>query len=520
MAAKPKPMSQIKQLLRLHSRGAGKKHIARSLQISRNTVKSYLCKLSEAGWSTDELLELDDHELERRFHSGSPAYKDDRFADFAERVDYFTKELRRVGVTRLLLWQEYRLARPDGYGYSQFCELLARQINVRRPSMVLSHKPGEKLFFDFAGKTMEIVDRGTGQIVPVHLFVACLPYSDFAFAMAVKTQKLEDVVHALVCCLHALGGAPRALVPDNMKAAVVKADRYEPAIHRVLEDLANHYGMCVSPARSARPKDKALVENQVKLIYQRVVAKLRHQVFHGLDTLNRAIAGKVLDHNQTRMQQRPHSRQECFLAEEKSLLLPLPAQAFEIKYTKTYKVAANNHIYLGQDKHYYSVPHQHIGTRVQVVYTRTMVRIFGTGQLLAVHARDRRAGGYSTVREHLCSAHQQYLERSPQYYLNRAGTGTNLRDLFACIFAQDRYPETLYKTCDGLLALRRKTEPDVFDRACAMALDHQAYTYRFVENVLKNHMADHQHDPTEIATLPRHGNIRGSEYYQQTLNQH
>lgn len=291
MAAKPKPMSQIKQLLRLHGRGAGKKHIARSLQISRNTVKSYLCKLAEAGWSTDELLELDDHELERRFHSGSPAYKDDRFADFAERVDYFTKELRRVGVTRLLLWQEYRLARPDGYGYSQFCELLARQINVRRPSMVLSHKPGEKLFFDFAGKTMEIVDRGTGQVVPVHLFVACLPYSDFAFAMAVQTQKLEDVVHALVCCLHALGGAPRALVPDNMKAAVVKADRYEPAIHRVLEDLANHYGMCVSPARSARPKDKALVENQVKLIYQRVVAKLRHQVFHGLDTLNRAGTG-------------------------------------------------------------------------------------------------------------------------------------------------------------------------------------------------------------------------------------
>jgi transposase len=311
---------------------------------------------------------------------------------------------------------------------------------------------------------MQIIDLGTGELFCVHLFVACLPHSDYAFAMALRTQGLDDVIHALVCCIHALGGAPQALVPDNMKTAVVKTDRYEP-------------------------------------------------------TINCAIAQKVRDHNQTRMQQRPYSRQECFLADEKPLLRPLPAQSFEIRYTKSYKVAPNNHVYLGQDKHYYSVPHQHIGARVLVVYTRTVVRIFDAGRLLAVHSRDRRPSCYTTVREHLCSAHQAYLDRSPQYYLHRAASaGGVLRELFERIFAQNRYPETLYKTCDGLLALRRKTDPETFERACTLAINHQPYTYRFVDNVLKNHKTSHHHDTADTATLPKHDNICGPEYYQQTLN--
>jgi transposase len=519
MAAKPKPMSLIKQLLRLHSQGAGKKHIARTLKISRNTVKAYLDKIASAPLSVDQLLALDDHKLEPYFHAGTPAYKHDRFTDFAAHSDYFVNELRKPGVTRKLLWQEYCSTRTDYYAYSQFCELLARQLSWRTPSMVLSHDPADKLFFDFAGKTMEIVDPHTGEITAVYLFVACLPYSDYAFAMAVRTQGVEDVAQALTRCLSHLGGVPKALVPDNMKSAVIKANRYEPGINSVLQDLANHYGMCVSPARVRHPKDKALVENQVKLMYQRVVAKLRNQVFHQLEALNAAIADKVREHNQTRMQQKPYSRQECFIAEEKPLLNALPQQPFQIRYSKTYKVAPNNHIYLGQDKHYYSVPYRHIGKKVLVMYTHSMVHIFDGGQLLAVHSRDRRPGRYSTIREHLCSAHQHYLNRSPQYYLERADKANKvLGALFERIFDQNYYPETLYNRCEGLLALCRKTPTDAFERACTLAITLENYTCKFVENVLKNNMIDHQQDPVDLKKLPRHDNIRGAEHYQQTLN--
>jgi len=288
MAGKPKRMSQIKQLLRLHQQGAGKKHIARTLGISRNTVKTYLEKITTAGWQIEELLQLDDPVLSQRLHAGNPAYKDTRFIHFTDRLDYFTRELDRVGVTRKLLWEEYRAATPDGYGYSQFCYHLSRLMNARRPSMVLTHHPADKLFIDFAGQTLPITDRHTGQITKCQVFIACLPYSDYSFVMAVASQTIDDFIRALVCCLTALGGVPRALVPDNLKSAIVKASRYEPDVNRALEDLANHYGTTVVPARAGKPKDKALVENQVKLIYNRVYAKLRNQVIRCFLTWTRS----------------------------------------------------------------------------------------------------------------------------------------------------------------------------------------------------------------------------------------
>lgn len=510
-------MSQIKQLLRLYQQGAGKKHIARTLGISRNTVKTYLDKITASGWQIEKLLSLDDPVLRERLHAGNPAYKDSRFTYFTDRIDYFTSELCRVGVTRKLLWEEYRTAIPDGYGYSQFCYHLSRSINARRPSMVLTHHPADKLFIDFAGKTLPITDRHTGQITHCQVFVACLPYSDYSFVMAVTRQTIAEFIHALVCCLTVLGGVPRAIVPDNLKSAIVKTSRYEPDINRALEDLANHYNTTVVPARAGKPKDKALVENQVKLIYNRVYAKLRNQVFFDLDSLNKAIAEKVTEHNQTRMQQKPYCRTERFLAEEKPLLASLPATLFELKYYSRYKVAQNNHIYLGADKHYYSVPYAHIGKTVQVIYTRSLVRIYSEGSLLAAHPRDPRPGRYTTAAEHLCSQHQHYLNRSPEYYLRRARkAGPALATLVEQIFSQNRYPEQLYRTCDGLLALARKTDPEVFARACRLALEHQNYTWRFIDNVLKNKMTD-LIDLNDSKPLPKHGNVRGRDYYQQTL---
>ena len=515
-------MSQIKQLILLYQQGKGRKTIARTLGISKNTVKAYLEKLKSLttlqngqGYTVEELFRMEHPVLEAKFHPGNPAWKDHRYEQFKARLDYYFGELKERGVNKKLLWEEYRQANPDGYCYSQFCYHLQQQQVARKPSAVLHHQPGEKLYIDFAGKPLSYVDRATGEQIKCQVFTACLPFSDYSFVMAVPSQSTEDFLHALTCCLQELGGVPLALVPDNLKAAVVKTNRYEPEVNRALEDFANHYGTTVVPARARKPKDKALVENQVKLIYSRVYAKLRHMAFFDLHSLNAAIKEKVRGHNQTRMQQKPYCRQERFLSEEKKHLLPLPTERYQVKYYRELRVAQNNHILLSVNKHYYSVPYKLIGCRVKVIYTRSMVYIFHKGEQVAVHIRSYHQGGYSTTKDHLCSQHQHYKDRSPEYYRKQAASKSAvLYELVSRIFEQDRYPEQLYRSCDGLFSLERKTEPELFKKACQMALDCQHYTYRFVMNVLENKMTGAQ-EPVCEKPLPRHKNLRGKEHYQQ-----
>lgn len=519
MAGKSKPMSQIKQLLRLHEQGNSIKSIARTLGISKNTVKSYLIKLTAGKLSLKELLDLEDPVLESKFHAGNPAYKDPRFAHMASKLDYFVAELKDVGVTKKLLWEEYTAAYPQAYGYSQFCFHLRQQLLARKPGMKLEHQPADKLFVDFAGAPLHYVNQQTGELISCQLFVACLPFSDYCFAMVVQSQRMEDFLYALSCCLMALGGTPAALVPDNLKSAVIKTDRYEPHINRALEDFANHYNISVIPARPGKPKDKALVENQVKLLYNRVYAKLRHQQFFDLESLNTAVKEKVREHNQTRMQQKPYCREERFLAAEKHLLGPLPEHTFEMKYYAELLVAGNNHIYLGRDKHYYSVPYAYVGSRVKVVYTRSMVHIYAQGKQIAVHVRNSKAAGYSTTRDHLSSAHRHYLERSPAYYIEKAKTRCHeLYLLTQLIFEQARHPEQLYRTCDGLLRLQKTAPADAFSRACQIAISCQNLSYRFIERILENKMTGAEVTPLPDRPLPNHQNIRGKEYYNQHIN--
>ena len=526
MAGKPKPMSQIKQLMILHSQGKGKKTIARILRTSKNTVKTYLEKLEALqdpskgkGWTIGELIRLEDPVLEAKFHAGNPAYKKDgRYEDFKSRLPYFLSELKRVGVTKQLLWEEYRQQFPQGYSHSQFCFHLQQQQIASRPSMVLQHQPADKLYIDFAGKKLHYTDKDTGEIIKCEVFIACLSYSDYAFAMAVKSQTIGNFLHALSCCLVELGGVPRALVPDNLKAAVTKVSRYEPDINRGLEDFANHYGTTVVPARVGKPKDKALVENQVRLIYNRVYAQLRNMQFFDLTTLNEAIREKVKAHNQTRMQQKPYCREERFLAEEKKGLAPLPEQKYELKSYTELTVAKNNHIQLYEDKHYYSVPYRIIGQKVKVIYTRNMVYIYHKGKKVAAHIRSYVAGGYTTVKEHLCSHHQYYKDRSPRYYIKQAQRkSSSLHQLIALIFTQDRYPEQLYKTCDGLFSLYRKTEPERFEKACQMAIEYQNYSYKFILNLLQNRITESQQEHLAPKDLPKHENLRGKQYYQEQI---
>lgn len=515
MAGKTTRMSLIKQLLQLHKQGAPIKQMSRILGISKNTVKSYLAKFEALHLGVDRLLEMDDIPLEAMFHSGNPAFKPDkRYEQLMGQMDYILKELPRKGVTRIGLWEEYILKYPDGYRFTQFCYHIQQRHVASSPTMVLSHTPGEKLYIDFAGDKLSYCDKATGELIPCEVFVATLPASDYCFAIAVRSQCTVDFLYALGQCLNAIGGVPKMIVCDNLKSAVIKASRYEPEINRALEDFANHYGTTILPTRVMRPQDKALVENQVKNIYRRVYAPMRNMQFFDITSLNHSIGQLVHKHNQTRMQLKPYCREEYFLAEERHLLSPLPTENFEIKHYAEYKVAKNNHIQLTEDKHYYSVPYTYIGSTVKVIYTHKLVHIYAKGEQIAVHQRIKTPGGYSTLREHLCSTHQYYLDRSPNYYISQAGkVSAALQNYIQAIFEQKRPPEQLYRQCDGLLSLARKTERELFDKACQKALAMGVYSYRFILNIIENKAIE---TPSlfPVASFGNHENIRGKNQYQ------
>jgi transposase len=512
MAGKITDMSKIKQLLQLHESGLSNRRIANDLSLDRDTVNNYVRKFKSGNLPTEELLALEDPVLESKFIAGTAAYTDKRFDEFKELLPYFEKELERKHVTRHLLWREYLSKHPSGYRYTQFCYHLNQQLVARKPSAILTHLAGEKLFVDFAGDKQEYVDPQTGEIIPVHVFVACLPFSDYTFCMAVRQQTTEDFLHALACCLNHLGGCPKIVVPDNLKAAVVKTDRYEPQLNRLMEDFANHYNFVVIPTRAAHPKDKAKVENHVRIIYSRVYAKLRNHRFFSLDELNRALAEKTMEHNQTRMQRTDYSRQEKFLAGEKQLLNPLPQSEFEVKYYTELRVGQNNCIYLGRDKRHYSVPYTYNDEKVQVIYTRTLVKIFCKNQQIATH--ERMIGfGYTIVNEHLCSAHRRYNKRSADYYIETAKRKSPVfAELVTGIFNSEKPPEVFYKTCDGLLSLCRKTDPVRFEKACRIALDNSQLSYRFVKSLIESKSL--LIEPQQYKPLPApQDNLRGKLYY-------
>jgi len=514
MSGKTKAMSTIKQLLQLHESGASNRQIAKTLGLDKSTVNSYVGKLKLGGMQIKELLELDDPVLEGKFSAGTAAYTDKRFDDFKDMLPWLESELGRKHVTRYLLWQEYLIRYPSGYRYTQFCYHLNQHLVARKPTAILVHHAGEKLFVDFSGDKLEYIDIETGEIIKVNIFVACLPFSDYAFIIGVEHQTTDDFLYALSCCLKSLGGCPKILVPDNLKAAVIKSDRYEPDLNRLMEDFANHYGMVVIPARAGRPRDKALVENQVRIIYSRVFAKLRNHRFFSLAELNAALFEKTLEHNQTRMQRRDYSRQEKFLADEKHLLGALPASEFEIKYYTQLRVGSNNCIYLGRDRHYYSVPYIYIGQNVQVIYTRTLVKIFCKNECVATH--ERVVGfGYSTVNEHLCSAHQYYHDRHPDHYIQIAGKRSEtLAKIITRIFESPKPPELFYKTCDGLLSLCRKTDPVRFENACQIALVEGIFSYRFIKSLIEGKSLLMETQLQEHIPLPSpQENIRGKYYY-------
>ena len=524
MAAKTKPMCTVKQLLHLHQQGKGIKSIARILSISKNTVRKYLERANSLNTPLEGLLRLSDEQLANLLSSSEKQASGSstdlsRYDYLQSQMSYFSQELGKKGVTRLRLWTEYLENVPDGkgYGYTQFCMYLRLWKNRQSISLPQNHKPGDKLFIDFAGVQITITDHATGQTRKSEIFVACLGFSQYGFVQAVPSQKSEDFIEALNDCLYFLGGVPAAVVPDNLKSAVSKTDRYEPAINITLQHWANHYDTCIIPARSRKPKDKSLAENLVKLTYQRILAPLRNEVFYSDQQANEAILKLLEKHHIQPFQRRAGSRKELFENEEKRHLKPLPVHKFSIQKTRWYRVQKNAHIFLGEDEHYYSTPYQYIGQKVKVIYNAKMVRIYSNNNQIALHQRDRREGIYTSCKEHLPSYCHKYLDRSPKYYLQKASEiDPVLRLFFEGIFKGKKHPEQAYKSCDGILNFAKTYSKQIIVLICKKGIELNCYNYTFVKNTLaaKTYKVWQQNEKqAEEQTLPEHKNIRGKNEY-------
>ena len=522
MAGICKEMSKIKQVLRFHEDGFKNRAIGRKLGINKETVNKYV-KLAKANpLGLDRLLEMDDPVLEWHLTGGNPAYSDPRFQILQDRLPLIASEMEKrskTHVTLQLLWEEYKKDYPNGYGYTQFCFHYNQYVEAQGLSFVLKENwtGGQYIFIDFAGDTMSYVDTETGEEIVCQVFIATLPASDFGYIRAIPSQKLEDFISCMESCFRSIGGAPKIIVTDNLKSSITKADRYDPEVGVVMDDFANHYGCVVISTRSAAPTDKALVESQVRRSYQRIYAPLRHRQIFSLEALNEALQEMMLLHNQRRMQRLPFTREERFLSIDKPELRPLVAEPFEIRYRKELKVQDNSHIYFSDDKAYYSVPYNLITKRVKVEYTRTVIHIYYGGNEVANHLRCSTIGKYNTVLSHMPSYYSDYVCMSPEKYITRAGkVSSQLTTVMQNMFNSNKNapPETFYKSCDGLLHLQKITDPELFERACSIAIEFKNCRYGFINNLIKSKCSGYKPEDDNVL-FPRdeHENIRGPKCF-------
>lgn len=497
MAGKTIQMSKLKQALLLKEQGLSNRNIAKQLGLNKDTVGGYFSVIRDNGWSIKELLQMDDPVLENKLHAGSPAYSDKRLQDFLRLLPDYRARLsdRKLHVTRFILYEEYKASHPDGYSKSQFYFHLKQNLVARKDCETVltdTYAPGEKLMIDFAGDKLEYVDLNTGEVHRVEVFVACMPYSGYAFATCVPSQKTECFIDCVRLCLEHLGGIPKIVVCDNLKSAVITPNRHEPKLNKAFEDMGNYYRFAIIPCDPRSPTQKSLVEDSVRIIYNRVYARLRNYTFTSIRELNEAVASCVDLHNKTRMQKRPYSREERFHSMEKPVLegRELPQQPYEMRYYANLRVQNSCFVELRHDNvvHLYSAPSAYVGRMANVIFTRSNVWIYIDGQCVATHPR-KFTYGHTYINEHLKSPSLSIKERSSVEYVRRASLVSHSCELYmSAIFNPERTrqpEEVFYKLSNGILSLKRNCEPGIFDQACDLCLEYGIFSYKHFDAVLK-----------------------------------
>ncbi len=514
-----KRMDQIKSILRTYVSTRSIKATCRTMQVSRNTVKTYLRLALQRSGDLNVVLALPDEELRDVFYPARDLPQITRATAFEVKVDYWIKELRRVGVTRHLLWQEYRQEHPAGYGYSQFCVHLNRAIGRRDLTLAIAHSPGEKMQIDFAGKPLSWVDPGTGEVHTCQVLVAVMPLSQYTFAIALPSQQTADFVYGISAAVRFYGRCPKVILSDNLKAFVIKANRYDPDFNDVCVQLATHYGVDLQAARAAKPKDKASVENAVGIAYRRLYAPLRERTFHSIESINKALVEQLNIHNQIPFQKKDGSRSELFRTLEYPLMKALPTHDFTLTTTIHAKVQNNYHVFLGQCKNYYSVPYQYVGKQATVLYSCRTVEVYIGQDRVATHARlpagNRYA--YQTDVAHMPTNHRQWRQAdgyNAAYFIAQAQkVGPATAWAVGLILRSRIHEPQAYCSCLGTLRLAKTYGHERLENAALRCQPAGRATYTMLRNIL-NRGLDQSPSAIDLFSPPRHENIRGEKAYQ------
>ena len=504
------PMRKIRDVLRLSAAGMSKRKIAASLGVSATAAGECIRRVRRAGlgWPLPE--GLTDEALECRLYPPPAVAAKDRRPQPDWAVVH--RELRRPGVTLQLLWEEHRAGYPDGYGYSRFCDLY-RAFEVRlSPTMRQSHVAGERLFVDYAGTTLEVIDASTGAAMTTQLFVAALGASNYTYAEATWTQGLADWIGSHTRTFAFIGGVTAMVVSDNLRSGITKACFYEPAVNRTYAEMAAHYDTAIVPARPYKARDKAKVEVAVQIATRFIIAKLRNRRFFSLSELNAAIAEQVTQINNRMSRHLGASRRVLFEELERPALKPLPAEPYVFAEWKECRVGLDYHLEIG--KHYYSVPHQLLREKVWARITTRTVEVLHRGKRVAAHVRSSSNRKHTTVREHMPSSHRRYADWTPERLRRQAGEiGRNTSALVEIILRERAHPEQGFRACVGILRLAKTYGRERLEAACSRALEIGARSYSSVNSILKNNIDRRRPAMPADGPAIAHDNIRGPTYF-------
>jgi transposase len=506
-------MNRLRTIVRLYEEQAGIKAIAGLARTSRNSVKKYIHKWNALGMSYEDFQRKSDAELYSLFcvqaESTIPNPRMDRLESLMPEI---CKSLSKKGMTSLGQWVKYKEEHPDGYGLSQFRLAIQRYRKISNPSMRMEHKAGDKMFIDYTGDKLWIYPHGE-QPREVEVFVSVLGCSLLTYVEATHSQSKEDFITACENAFYYYGGAPRAMVTDNLKAAVTKAGRHEPVLNEEFERFAEHYGVAVVPARVRKPKDKALVENAVKLTYKDIFTRIDSLHCPDLKSLNAAIRSALELHNNGSLTGRNYSRRSYFEDVEKEVLAPLNPIRYQIKKHQMATVGKDGYIRLREDVHFYSVPCVFIGKKLKISYTASDVEIFDGYNLVAHHTRNRTLYRHTTNGEHLSPKHKAVMNWSPENFLREAAEiHEDVEQYIRKILEINHYIDKSNKICSGILSLARKVGASRLAAACRLAHSYQRYSFLEIEDILKT-QSEFTETEEETVGIPEHENIRGKEYY-------
>ena len=511
-------MEKIKEIVRLSKNNKlSNRAISKSIKVSRTYISYVLKRLKIFDYQT-----IKDYS-EKKLNEICYPRKQENIESLEKLELLFpeiNKEIKRTGVTLRLLWEEYKLKNEDTYSYSRFCHYFHQWRNATKVVMHLEHKAGEAMFCDYAGDKLSIFNRLTGEEKRVSTFLSILPSSHLTFAFCTETEKTKDWIAGCQKSFEYFGGVPLGIVPDNAKAVITKFNKYDPKVNPQFQLFAEHYGTSISPARVRKPQDKALVENAVNLIYQRVYAPLRNQKFYSIEELNIEVKRLVDKHNETLMKAYQSTRRKMFEEVEKPTLSSLPEHPYYFRESELRRtVGLNYHVLLKEDNHYYSVPFQLRGEKCTIFYDDKIVEIWLKGRRIGTHVRQSGRNKYTTLSIHMPKSHKEYQSWSPERFNSWAEEiGQFTMIVIQNIFEKEKFPQKSYRIILGLVNLSKIYGTNRLENACKRSTFFDNYSLHSIEEILqKGYDLNSENESTKTFDLPDSENIRGADFYFQQI---